>query len=740
MKVIKWLLVGLVGLVLTVLAVAAAALALLDVNRFKPEIEQSASDLLGRQLSIEGEITKTLFPWLGVSVGRVVLANAEGFGDTPFASIESAAASVKILPLLQRKITIGNLELAGLTLDAQLAADGNSNIPRFDSGPEEPTEDAGEASPDSAISLPEITIDGVSLSGANIRYRDAASELDAHITDVNLSIGNVRDGQTSPLAGRLDLSVQSHDLIATAELDGKLTPTFSAMQFVVDELSLQLDASGAAVPSGQRAVALSGAAEVNLNAGIATLSGFEIKSGSASVRLDVDVENLNTSPVVNGQLTIPSMDLSALLDELDLSAGPMQREDALSAFSLDAALEYAANSASLESLTIKLDDTTLSGAAVVSELDAAMPAVEFELTVDQLNVDHYLPPTGDEASAVQTGSDASGDTAIPLPTELLRTLRLQGKADVSSLTAANLTMQNIAVELVAADGVLAVDSMNGALYQGSIDANASLDVSGDTPRYSARATLAGVQAQPLLTDFAEFDKLLGSGEINLDLETSGESVAQLSAGLGGAASFSFLDGAIDGINIAAQLRKLLSAIGQAEASEDEELLRTDFAKFSASATIAEGVVQNTDLDLRSPLLRLAGQGSVSLPGEQIDYLLKPALVSSLEGQGGANRSELSGLKFDLPIVGSFTEIAEDFPGVLRRGLSDGVEAAAKADLEAKKAALEAEAKAKLEAKEAELKARAEQEKTRAKTKLEESANEKIDEVKEKLEDRLKKLF
>lgn len=740
MKVIKWLLVGLVGLVLTVLAVAAAALALLDVNRFKPEIEQSASELLGRQLSIEGEITKTLFPWLGVSVGRVVLANAEGFGDTPFASIESAAASVKILPLLQRKITIGNLELAGLTLDAQLAADGNSNIPRFDSGSEEPAEDAGEASPDSAISLPEITIDGVSLSGANIRYRDAESELDAQITDVNLSIGNVRDGQTSPLTGRLDLSVQPYELSATAELDGKLTPTFSAMQFLVDELNLQLDASGDAVPGGQRAVALSGAAEVDLNAGTATLSGFEIKSGNASARLDVDVESLNTSPTVNGRLTIPSMDLGALLDELDLSAGPMQREDALSAFSLDATLEYAANSASLESLTIKLDDTALSGAAVVSELDAAMPAVEFELTVDQLDVDHYLPPTGDDASAVQTGADASGDTAIPLPTELLRTLRLQGKADVSSLTAANLTMQNIAVELVAADGVLAVDSMNGALYQGNIDANASLDVSGDTPHYSATATLTGVQAQPLLTDFAEFDKLLGSGEINLDLETSGESVAQLSAGLGGAASFSFLDGAIDGINIAAQLRKLLSAIGQAEASESEEPLRTDFAKFSASATIAEGVVQNTDLDLRSPLLRLAGQGSVSLPGEQIDYLLKPALVSSLEGQGGANRSELSGLKFDLPIVGSFTEIAEDFPGVLRRGLSDGVEAAAKADLEAKKAALEAEAKAKLEAREAELKARAEQEKDRAKTKLEESANEKIDEVKEKLEDRLKKLF
>ena len=250
----------------------------------------------------------------------------------------------------------------------------------------------------------------------------------------------------------------------------------------------------------------------------------------------------------------------------------------------------------------------------------------------------------------------------------------------------------------------------------------------------------GVQAQPLLNDFAEFDKLLGNGLINLDITTQGETVNQLSAALAGTASFAFLDGAIDGINIAAQLRKVLSTFGRAEASDTDEPLRTDFAKFSASANIQSGVIDNVDLDLRSPLLRLAGQGNVSLPGETVNYVLKPALVSSLEGQGGAERSELSGLKFDLPIVGTFTELANDFPGVLRRSITDGAKTAAKAELDAKKAELEAKAKAELDAKKAELEAKAEAEKAAARAELEQKAQEKVDEVKDKLADKLKKLF
>ncbi|MEM9604636.1 MAG: AsmA family protein [Pseudomonadota bacterium] len=743
MKAIKWLLIGTVGLVLLVFTVVAVVLAVTDLNRFKPEIEAAASDALGRQLTIEGELNHSLFPWLGVSFGRMQLANADGFGDTPFAEIASAEASIEILPLLRKQITVGNINLTGVRVDAQIAADGSSNIPVF-AGSDAASEPES-TEPSSPSGLPTIVIDGVSLVDADIRYRDATADLDAHARAVNLTIGNVRDGQTSPITGGLKLSLQPADIEAELALSARLTPTFSALQFVLDELALELTAEGAAVPGGQRNLTLTGNATADLTAGTASLSGFDIASGDASARLDVGVTGLNDTPAVTGNLTVPSLDLGALLDSLELSAGPMQREDALSAFALDATLSYSGNTAALDALTIRLDDTTLTGAATLGELDAALPAIDFELAVDRINMDHYSPPladgeAGDGAVAGDTETAATGDTPIPLPIELMRALKLNGTAEVASLTAGNLTMQDITVELDAADGEIAVSSLSGALYDGGIDARLGVDVRGETPQFSAAAALSGVQAQPLLNDFAEFDKLLGSGLINLDIATAGNTVGELSAALGGTASFSFVDGAIDGINIAAQLRRVLASFGRSDASDSDEPLRTDFAKFSASADIVQGVIDNVDLDLRSPLLRLAGQGTVSLPGETVDYLLKPALVSSLEGQGGATSGELSGLKFDLPIVGTFSELASDFTGVLRRSLSEGATAAAKAQLDAAKAELEAKAKAELDARKAQLQAEADAREAEARAELDKKAQEKVDEVKDKLADKLKKLF
>ncbi len=748
MKALKWLLILVIGLPILVFAVAAVLLATTDLNRFKPDIEALASEQLGRTLTIKGDIGHSLFPWLSISLGEIELANAEGFGDQPFASIDSAEASLKVLPLLSGKITVGEIALIGATVDAQVAADGTDNFPVVASGDAPADTETSSGSTE----LPDIAIDGVRLVNADIRYRDASADLDAHATDINLSIGNVSAGETSQIDGGLALSLQPAGLDATVTLAAALTPDFGAMQFALSDLNLEIDAAGSAIPGGSRSLTLTGAAEADLNAGTAALNAFNVESGNAVATLDVAVTGLNDALAVKGDFNIPTMDLGALLESLDLSAGPMQREDALSAFALNAALSYTGDSAALDALTITLDDTTLKGEATVSDLEAALPAVVFALDVDSINVDHYSPPltdeTADATDSAQTDNAATAeDIEIPLPLDLLRELKLDGTAQVASLTAANLSMQDIAVALKAAGGKVAVSSLKGALYEGDIDASLALDVTTDTPSYRATASLKGVQAQPLLTDFAEFDKLLGGGLINLDINTAGSSVNALTSALNGNMSFSFLDGAIDGINIAAELRKVLAAIGQADGENVEETQRTDFAKFSASADITDGVVRNTDLDLRSPLLRLAGSGDVDLPGERVDYVLQPALVSSLEGQGGDTGEELGGLQFDLPIAGTFDELANDPVGTLRRSLSDGLKGAAQAELDAKKAELkaaaeakEAELKAAAKAKEAELKAAAKAKEEEAKAKLKEKADEKLDEAKDKLKDKLKDLL
>src|SRR5690606_16279739 len=107
--------------------------------------------------------------------------------------------------------------------------------------------------------------------------------------------------------------------------------------------------------------------------------------------------------------------------------------------------------------------------------------------------------------------------------------------------------------------------------------------------------------------------------------------------------FKFLDGAIKGINVAHYLRQAQARIKGEPAPEMNEANQTDFTAMSGTAKIANGVVQNNDLDLRSPLLRVGGEGSANLPQETIDYLVRASVVASLSGQGGKGLEQLKGV-------------------------------------------------------------------------------------------------
>jgi AsmA protein len=70
------------------------------------------------------------------------------------------------------------------------------------------------------------------------------------------------------------------------------------------------------------------------------------------------------------------------------------------------------------------------------------------------------------------------------------------------------------------------------------------------------------------------------------------------------------------------------------------------------------------LKLASPLLRASGAGTVDLPQRILDYTLRPKLVASLSGQGGA--SDLGGLEIPVHFTGPWDhpDIAPDIAGAL----------------------------------------------------------------------------
>ncbi len=186
------------------------------------------------------------------------------------------------------------------------------------------------------------------------------------------------------------------------------------------------------------------------------------------------------------------------------------------------------------------------------------------------------------------------------------------------------------------------------LYDGQGKGFVNVDASsGKTAAIGANFALDGVSALPFLTDAADVKWLSGKGKVGLQLAAQGGSQLQLVESLNGKADFAFADGAIVGFNLPGAIRN----VSQGKFSELKQAPseKTDFSELAASFAIAGGIAQNQDLRLTSPLLRLTGAGTVSLPPRTIDYTVKPKLVASLEGQQGA--ADLSGLEIPVRISG-----------------------------------------------------------------------------------------
>jgi AsmA protein len=158
------------------------------------------------------------------------------------------------------------------------------------------------------------------------------------------------------------------------------------------------------------------------------------------------------------------------------------------------------------------------------------------------------------------------------------------------------------------------------------------------------------------------DWLAGTGNFTLALTGSGRTEAAIVAALNGKFDVVMSDGALVGFNLGGALRAL--SRGEIPDFSSSPSDKTDFSALTASFNIENGIAQNNDLKLASPLMRATGSGTVNLPQRTLNYTVRPKLVGSLSGQGG--RTDLSGIEVPVNITGPWDnpEIAPDIAGAL----------------------------------------------------------------------------
>ena len=163
-----------VGLLVVLILAAVIVLPMVvDPNDYKAEIISKVNEQTGRTLSIEGDLKLSVFPWLGLEIGKMALSNAEGFGDKPFAAVTHGAVHVKLMPLLSKELEVSGLTLDGLRLNLARAQSGQVNWADLKPAPsDEPKREDEGLRADGDLQLALLSIGGIAINDASISWDD----------------------------------------------------------------------------------------------------------------------------------------------------------------------------------------------------------------------------------------------------------------------------------------------------------------------------------------------------------------------------------------------------------------------------------------------------------------------------------------------------------------------------------------------------------------------------------------
>lgn len=718
-KVIRY---SLIVIILLIVALLVAPF-FIDVNSYKTQIEETVEDATGRKLSI-GNINASLFPWIGVELDDVKLANRQGFSDKNFLSVERLNVKLALLPLLSKNIEIKHFEVTTPKLHLERHSDGETNWGDLVAPPV--AADAGAGAPveqqqaAAAPALAALQAESLSLTNGEFIWVDGKaapvvlSELNVALSDVQLErpVGVKLSGKLSGNAFELDanvgplgdlskldpvsLPVQGHikaDKIHLAPFKG-LIKGWPAQLGDIKKASVGLNANIEQRPDGLRLaegdVVLQSLLNLGLNWKVEMSSKDQLElhrtslivNGKEILNIKGSVKKLSKNPTfqlrIDGQ-PLERTWLAAFVPELNsMYAGHPSPWKQVKFSTLVAG---GSKQIDIRDMQLMLDNelVQISGAVVY-----AAPDIRLRIAARDLHLDPWLPqakqqqaasgsPQADSAAGTASGKPAN---AAEPDLRFLKPWRVSAKMQAKALYMRGMEMRNFNVNITGSEGHFNMNPMSFNLSGGKVSEKASLNAAVYPARWKESVHITDVQVGPLLRALADTDTLEGTMSMDTELRANGLTPGAVNT-LNGRGNVMLRNGKIKGIDIPGTIRKFTNP--GAVASGPKE---TDFGQLSGSFIVRNGVADNQDLFMASPLLRVTGKGIVNLVSKTLDYHVKPRVVGTLIGQGDATAVR-KGLTVPLHITGPFAApkvrpeinaktLIDNAPALLEKGKIGGV--------------------------------------------------------------------
>ncbi|HTQ99657.1 MAG TPA: AsmA family protein [Candidatus Acidoferrum sp.] len=358
--VIGGVIAGLAVLVVLALGIALFYLAGFDPNAHKAEIESRFQAATGHALHLDGNLALTFYPWLGLSIDKLSVGNAAGFGNDPLLAVGHAEFRIKLLPLLNSEYEIDTVKLTGVRANLQVNAKGDNNWAMASSAGSAPA--SAPASGGGSAHLNKLVIGGVDIHDFRIVYDDRSNKTHYDLDNINLQVGTLVYGQ--PLAIAATLRATSHDpeLRAELKLDGTALYNLDTGVYRLDPLQLDATLAGTTVPEGSSTLKLATSLQFDSKQHTLTLPDLQLTGLDAHIGSKVEMSELDrASPSVKAQLNVEGKDLAQIFRVIghDELANRIRSLD--SKFTIDASIDKQRDALSVPKLQAALLGATVDG-------------------------------------------------------------------------------------------------------------------------------------------------------------------------------------------------------------------------------------------------------------------------------------------------------------------------------------------------------------------------------------------
>lgn len=385
-------------------------------------------------------------------------------------------------------------------------------------------------------------------------------------------------------------------LAMTIQLSGTRNNLF------ISPLQASLVVAGDRIPNSPVTLEINADTRVDLDQETLSVESFSLQGLGLDASGRISASRIFDAPEFEGQLELASFNLRRLLQQLNQPVPATTDDSVLQQVGFNTEFRGSTENIELNNLVVSIDDSVLRGNVTLSDFTEL--AIKFNLEIDQLDVDRYLPP---ETTQSQDDTDS---TRTEIPREQLANLNVHGQLQANSLSVAGMDFTEFSLTVNAENGQLDLGPISTNLYQGSFEGNFHLSVADAVPVARFDANLRQIDLDLLLLDLMDATYLSGNGNVEITLTSSGSDIDAMINNLNGNGRIELENGVFTGVDVASVLGQVETMLRSRRPAELQRGQQTAFDSFSSTMVISNGVVNTNDLLIMSPGFQVTGRGTL----------------------------------------------------------------------------------------------------------------------------------